>query len=148
MEYAIVCSHEPLSFFFDSLCNKNVNLTRCDQEWGLDENIMRRNNIWRFPRIGGTPKPSKFNGVFHYKPSMWGYPHWWQATWWPGPHCSGGGAQYLGGRSWEHGERQGAERRAEMKIKKGINTINKQTHKPINAWMIQLMSESIHEWVN
>ena len=37
---------------------------------------------------------------------------------------------------------------AEMKIKKGINTINKQTHKPISAWMIQLMSESIHECVN
>ena len=26
---------------------------------------------WRFP----TPKSSIFNGIFHYKPSIWGYPH-------------------------------------------------------------------------
>ena len=24
---------------------------------------------------GGTPKSSIFNGIFHYKPSIWGYPH-------------------------------------------------------------------------
>ena len=26
----------------------------------------------------GTPKSSIFNRVFHYKPSIWGYPYFWK----------------------------------------------------------------------
>ena len=31
--------------------------------------------IWGDSINGGTPKSSIFSWIFHYKPSMWGYPH-------------------------------------------------------------------------
>ena len=36
-------------------------------------------NIWVFPRIVGfSPKSSILIGVFHYKPSILGYPYFWK----------------------------------------------------------------------
>ena len=35
--------------------------------------------IWMFPKIVGfPPKSSHFNRVFHYKPSILGYPYFWK----------------------------------------------------------------------
>ena len=36
------------------------------------------NNLWMFPKIVVPPKSSIFNRVFHYKPSVWGYPYFWK----------------------------------------------------------------------
>ena len=35
-------------------------------------------NRWVFPKIGVTRKSSHFNRVFHYKPSIMGYPYFWK----------------------------------------------------------------------
>ena len=34
--------------------------------------------IWMFPKIGGYPQIIHFNRVFHYKPSILGYPYFWK----------------------------------------------------------------------
>ena len=34
--------------------------------------------IWMFPKIGVPPKSSILIGVFHYKPSILGYPYFWK----------------------------------------------------------------------
>ena len=36
------------------------------------------NSIWMFPKIVVPPKSSHFNRVFHYKPSILGYPYFWK----------------------------------------------------------------------
>ena len=35
-------------------------------------------NIWVFPKIIGTTQIGYFNRVFHYKPSILGYPYFWK----------------------------------------------------------------------
>ena len=34
--------------------------------------------IWKFPKNNGTPQISHSNKVFHYKPSILGYPYFWK----------------------------------------------------------------------
>ena len=33
---------------------------------------------WVFPKNSGTPQIIQFNKVFHYKPSILGYPYFWK----------------------------------------------------------------------
>ena len=48
-------------------------------------------NIWRFPKIGGTPNHSNFSGLFHCKPSScWGTPIYWN------PHIASQYLEHLG----------------------------------------------------
>ena len=39
--------------------------------------LKAKNNIWVFPQIG-VPQIIHFNKVFHYKPSILGYPYFWK----------------------------------------------------------------------
>ena len=52
-------------------------------EWGK----MKQNHslIWMFPKIMVRPKSSIFNKVFHYKPSILGYPYFWKHPYIPKP---------------------------------------------------------------
>ena len=48
---------------------------------------MKQNHslIWMFPKIMVRPKSSIFNKVFHYKPSILGYPYFWKHPYIPKP---------------------------------------------------------------
>ena len=40
--------------------------------------VLIHHHWWRFPEIGVPPVIIHFNGIVHYKPSIWGYPHLWK----------------------------------------------------------------------
>ena len=45
-------------------------------KWGCLINIYMY--IWRFPEIGYPPNHPFIDRMFPYKPSIFGYPHWWK----------------------------------------------------------------------
>ena len=48
--------------------------------WWSNNFSLPKKNIWMFPKIGGSNPPNhpNFNRVFHYKPSILGYPYFWK----------------------------------------------------------------------
>ena len=44
----------------------------------ISHDLIWLTSIWLFPKIMVPPKSSHFNRVFHYKPSILGYPYFWK----------------------------------------------------------------------
>ena len=58
-------------------CASWPNVWRSDG-WKVTKLVTKKNTYWVFSLNGGTPKSSHFNRVFHYKPSILGYPYFWK----------------------------------------------------------------------
>ena len=77
--FVVMYPHKSSMFFFSprpqTACSSKILHRQCQKH----ENPRYDLRIWVFPKIMGfPPKSSIFNRVFHYKPSILGYPYFWK----------------------------------------------------------------------
>ena len=77
----------PILLYFPSLWDEWIptELVKVESPEGLDqihrsqyvEDFIFKDTHMEVSWNRGTPKSSIFGWIFHYKPSIWGYPYWW-----------------------------------------------------------------------